>query len=418
MLEARCDRPTGDRTILHVDCNSFFASVETVFRPELAHVPMAVAGDVDARHGIILAKNELAKAKGIVTAETVWSAKKKCPNLTLVPPRHGEYARYSRLVREIFARYTDMIEPFGIDEAWLDVTGSYALFGDGYAIAERIRKEVKQELGITVSVGVSFNKVFAKLGSDYKKPDAVTVIGREHVARIVHPLAVDCMLFVGKQTAKALFDYGIRTIGELAAASPTFLINKFGKAGAMLSAYARGEDDSPVASLLDKADAKSISNGMTFRHDLTEKEEIALGIRVLSEEVAYRLRKSGMVCTTVCVTMKDYLLKSTSKQTQLPSPGNLAKEISDVAFTLACAILKRGVPVRMISVAATGLLRAEEAVSQMSLFDDCSDEIRKKRERLECTVDALRDRFGTHVLQSGGVLGNDIGIAEEPKEKI
>ena len=320
------------------------------------------------------------------------------------------------MVREIFVRYTDMIEPFGIDEAWLDVTGSYALFGDGFAIAQRIREEVKREIGITVSVGVSFNKVFAKLGSDYKKPDAVTVIGREDVAAIVHPLPVGSMLFVGKQTASALLGIGIRTIGDLAAASPAFLTSKFGKAGAMLSAYARGEDDSPVANILDKADAKSVSNGMTFRHDLTEKAEIALGIRVLSEEVAYRLRKTEMKCTTVCVTLKDYLLKSTSKQTRLSTPVNLAKEISDVAFSLACEIVRVGVPIRMISVAATGLLRADEAVSQMSLFDDGGDALRQKREKLENAVDALRDRFGTHVLQSGGVIGNDIGIAEETKE--
>ena len=408
---------TNDRTVLHVDCNSFFASVETAFRPELARVPMAVAGDVDARHGIILAKNELAKAKGVVTAETVWSAKKKCPGIVLVPPRHEEYARYSHMVRKIFARYTDMIEPFGIDEAWLDVTGSYALFGDGYTIAERIRTDVKRELGITVSVGVSFNKVFAKLGSDYKKPDAVTVIGREDVAEIVHPLPVGTMLFVGKQTASALFNMDIRTIGDLAAASPAFLTAKFGKAGAMLSAYARGEDDSPVANIMDKSDAKSVSNGMTFRHDLTEKAEIALGIRVLSEEVAYRLRKMDMKCTTVCVTVKDYLLKSTSRQTRVASPVNLAKEISDVAFSLACEIVRTGVPVRMISVAATGLLHADEAVSQMALFDDGEDAMRQKREKLECAVDALRDRFGVHVLQSGGVIGNDMGIAEEAKEK-
>ena len=406
-----------DRTVLHVDCNCFFASVETVFHPELADVPMAVAGDAEARHGIILAKNELAKAKGVATAETIWSAKQKCPALVLVPPHHEEYARYSRLVREILARYTDMIEPFGLDEAWLDVTGSRALFGDGAAIAERIRKEVKAELGITVSIGVSFNKVFAKLGSDYKKPDAVTVIGREDVARIVHPLPVDSMLFVGKQTAKALTLSGIRTIGELAAASPAFLTSRFGKAGTMLSRYARGEDDSPVANILDKTDAKSVSSGRTFRRDLTSREEIALGIRVLSEEVAYRLRKMNMKCTTVSVTVKDYLLKSTVRQGPLRQAGSLASEISDAAYALALSTVRDGVPVRMLSVAATGLVHADDAVSQLSLFDGEADEKREKRARLETTVDTLRERFGQHALTSGGVLGNDIGIDTEEKEK-
>ncbi|MBE6568268.1 MAG: DNA polymerase IV [Ruminococcaceae bacterium] len=406
-----------DRTVLHVDCNSFFASVETVFRPELARVPMAVAGDAEARHGIILAKNELAKAKGVVTAETIWSAKRKCPELVLVPPHHAEYAAFSRRFRAILSRYTDMVEPFGIDEAWIDVTGSRTLFGDGVTIAERIRREVKEELGITVSVGVSFNKIFAKLGSDYKKPDAVTVIGREDVSRIVHPLPADAMIFVGDQTAKVLEGMGILTIGDLAAASPTFLSAKLGKAGTMLSTYARGEDDSPVASLLDKTDAKSVSTGMTFRHDLVSKDEIALGVRVLAEEVAYRLRKTDMKCTTVGVTVKDYLLKSTSKQTTLDTPTHLAREISETALALALSAVHRGVPIRMISVAATGLMHSADAVSQMSLFDSETDEKREKRERLEGALITLRDRFGKNAVQSGGVLGNDIGIESERKER-
>lgn len=406
-----------ERTVLHIDCNSFFASVETVFRPELAKVPMAVAGDAEARHGIILAKNELAKAKGVVTAETIWSAKKKCPALVLVPPHHAEYARFSRRFREILARYTDLIEPFGIDEAWIDVTGSRALFGDGVSIAERIRREVREELGITVSVGVSFNKIFAKLGSDYKKPDAVTVIGREDVARIVYPLPADAMIFVGTQTAKALVNMGIRTIGDLAAASPAFLTAKLGKAGAQLSSYARGEDDSPVANYYDKTDPKSVSSGMTFRRDLTERDEIALGVRVLAEDVAYRLRKTNMKCTTVSVTVKDYLLKSTSKQTTLAVSTHLVGEIADIALDLAMATVRRGVPVRMLSVAATGLLHADDAVSQMSFFEDGSDEKREKRERLEETVISLRDRFGRAAVQSGGVLGNDIDIESDGKGK-
>lgn len=404
-----------DRVVLHVDCNSFFASVETVHRPELASVPMAVAGDAEARHGIILAKNELAKGYGVQTAETIWSAKKKCPSLVLVPPSYREYVRFSQSVHRIYERYTDMIESFGIDEAWLDVTGSRTLFGDGYTIAERIRREVKEELGITVSVGVSFNKVFAKLGSDYKKPDAVTVILREDVPRIVYPLSVDTMLFVGKQTAKQLYDCNIRTIGDLAAASPAFLQTKFGKAGNMLSRYARGEDDSPVQNVQDVTDAKSVSNGMTFRHDLTRPEEIRLGIDFLSEQVAYRLRKTGMLCTTVSVTVKDYLLKSVSHQAPLSHAGNSTKEIAEVAAALAMSVVKAGVPVRMLSVCAMGLVREEDAVEQMGFFDDEKNEKRRRRERLECAIDGIRDRFGAAALQSGGFLGNDIGIDSEPK---
>ena len=399
-----------ERTVLHVDCNSFFASVEMAHRPELARVPMAVAGDEEARRGIILAKNELAKASGVVTAETIWSARRKCPTLVLVPPRHDEYARYSRRVREIFMRYTDMVEPFGIDEAWLDVTGSRALFGDGRTIAERIRREVKTEIGITVSVGVSFNKVFAKLGSDYKKPDAVTVIDRADVPRIIYPLPADRMLYVGKQTAKALSLCNIRTIGELAAASPAFLENKFGKMGAMLSRYARGEDDSPVADVLAHTDAKSVSNGMTFKHDLTKEDELALGIRVLAEEVAYRLRHMHMKCTTVSVTVKDYLLKSTSRQAPLRVPSDLAQEIADAAFSLAADTVRRGVRVRMVSVCAMGLLHERDAVTQIGLFDGAADEKREKRSRLAAAVDTIKERFGAASVQNGGVIGNDLGI--------
>jgi DNA polymerase-4 len=314
------------------------------------------------------------------------------------------------MVREILARYTDMIEPFGLDEAWQDVTGSRALFGDGVAIAQRIRREVKEELGITVSVGVSFNKVFAKLGSDYKKPDAVTVIGKADVARIGYPLPASSLLFVGKQTAKTLLDMGIRTIGELAVARPTLLKVKLGKMSEMLSRYARGEDDSPVASVLDKTDAKSAGAGMTFRHDLTSEAEIELGVRVLSEEVAHHLRKMQMKCTTVAVTVKDYLLKSTSRQAPADAPTDLAREIAAKALALALSVVHGGVPVRMLSVTAMGLLHADEAVTQIGLFDCEQDEKREKQSRLESTVDALRERFGASALQSGGVIGNDIGI--------
>ncbi len=400
----------GDRTVLHVDCNSFFASVETVFAPHLAGVPMAVAGDAEARHGIILAKNELAKKYGIVTAETVWSAKKKCPSLVLVPPRHGEYIKYSHMVRRIFARYTDLIEPFGIDEAWLDVTGSRALFGDGATIAERIRREVKEEIGITVSVGVSFNKVFAKLGSDYKKPDAVTVISRADVAGIVYPLPVEDMLFVGKQTAKVLSACNIRTIGDLAAASPAFLQSKFGKAGEMLSRYARGEDDGPVASMYEKNEVKSVSNGMTFRRDLTTLDEVRIGLGSLAEEVAYRLRRKKLKCTTVAVTVKDTYLKSYSRQKPVSPATDLAKEIAEAALSLIAADVSRDKPIRLLTVAATGLLRDGEAIEQMGFFDDEKNERREKTERLETTLDAIRERFGLDSVQMGSVLKNDIGI--------
>ena len=248
------------RVILHCDCNSFFASVEEALNPALKSVPMAVCGDASARHGIVLAKNELAKKYKIQTAETVFSAKKKCPNLVTVVPHHTLYHEYSVRVNEIYKRYTDMVEPFGIDESWLDVTASGKFFGSGEEIAEKIRTDVKREIGITVSVGVSFNKVFAKLGSDYKKPDAITVINEENFKNIVYPLSVGAMLFVGRRTEEALLRMGIKTIGELAEASPAILAARFGKAGEQLSKYARGLDDSPVVALPE--DVKSVGNGL------------------------------------------------------------------------------------------------------------------------------------------------------------
>jgi len=406
-----------DRTILHCDCNSFFASVETVFHPELASVPMAVAGDGEARHGIILAKNELAKKYGVQTAETIFSAKSKCPNLVLVPPRHREYAEFSLKVRRIYERYTDLIEPFGIDEAWLDVTASRALFGDGYTIAEEIRKAVKAEIGITVSVGVSFNKIFAKMGSDYKKPDAVTVIDRENFQKILYPMAAENLLFVGKQTAKALSACNIRTIGDLAAASPAFLTARFGKMGEMLSKYARGEDDAPVADIYESSDVKSVSNGMTFRRDLVTRDEIKLGLYVLSEDVARRLRKKGMKCSTVGITVKDTLLKSFTRQIPVTPPTNLAKEIADAAYTLAKTAIPVGKPIRMLTVAAMHLIHEEDAVEQLGFFDNSVNEKREKRGKLENTVDELRAKFGRSAVTTGAVIGNDIGIKDNEKRE-
>lgn len=406
-----------ERTVLHCDCNSFFASVETVFRPELARVPMAVAGDGEMRHGIILAKNELAKKYGIQTAETIFSAKKKCPDLVLVPPRHGVYAEFSARVRKIYERYTDLIEPFGLDEAWLDVTASRALFGDGYAIADKIRRAVKEEIGITVSVGVSFNKVFAKMGSDYKKPDAVTVIDRSNYKEMLYHMPVGTLLFVGAQTAQALSACNIHTIGDLADASPAFLSAKFGKAGEMLSKYARGEDDSPVADIYEEMDAKSVGNGMTFRRDLITRDEIKLGLYSLAEDVARRLRKKGMKCTTVSVTVKDTKLKSFTRQKPIEPPTNLSREIAECAYELTVASVPPGKPTRMLTVTAMNLIHEENAVEQIGFFDLDKEEKRKKAGKLENTLDEIRLRFGKDALTSGAVLGNDIGIRGGKGEK-
>lgn len=399
----------ADRTVLHCDCNCFFASVEMANHPEYRGVPLAVCGSVENRHGIVLAKNEAAKKFGIRTAETVFSAKKKCPGLVIAPPHYDQYLAYSARVGEIYKRYTDMIEPFGIDESWLDVSASRRAFGDGREIAERIRREVREEIGITVSVGVSFNKVFAKLGSDYKKPDAVTEITRENYREIVYPLPVSDLLFVGKKTAQTLYNMGIRTIGELAATDPVLLSLRLGKAGTQLSKYARGEDDSPVEA--HSADEqKSISNGFTFRHDLVGREACRTGIDFLSEEIGMKLRKKRAVCTTVTISVKDESLHVLQKQTTLRQPTDLSADISAEAYRLFCGMWDADKPVRAITVGVSGLEAADSRADQVSFFDDGRAQKYEKLKEKENAVDKIRQKFGSTSIIKGNSVKNDFGI--------
>ena len=405
-----------DRTILHCDCNSFFASVETVFNPTLAVVPMAVAGDSEMRHGIILAKNELAKKYGIKTAETIYSAKKKCPTLVLVPPHHELYAEFSARVRRIYERYTDLVEPFGMDEAWLDVTASRALFGDGYKIADEIRRTVKQEIGITVSVGVSYNKVFAKMGSDYKKPNATTVISRENYRDILWPLPVGDLFFVGQATSEKLNQMGIATIGQLAQSQPQVLTAVFGKHGQQMYEYANGLEDSPVARYDEREEAKSVGNGITFRRNLEGERDIAVAVTALSDRVATRLRANHVKCGGVKVDIKDPLFHTISRQKQLDRPTNMAGEIRDAVMELIRKSWKLNDPIRLLTVTGINLHPEDEAV-QLSLFDTM-DQRREKNEKMERTMDSIRRKFGGGAITYGGLMGNDIGIdIEEEKPK-
>lgn len=402
-----------DRTILHCDCNSFFASVECVFRPELKTVPMAVCGNPENRHGIILAKNELAKKAGVVTAETVWQARQKCPELVLVPPHHQEYVRYSNLVNAIYQRYTDQVEPFSIDESWLDVTGSRTLFGSGETIADAIRKVVREELGITVSAGVSFNKIFAKMGSDYKKPDATTVISRENYRQLLWPLPISEMIFVGKASRTALRELGIYTIGDLARAEPSLLLARLGKIGGVLSTYARGEDQSPVTSIYDEPEEpKSVGNGMTFRRDLSGEDDLRIGVLYLADSVAVRLRRHGLRCRTVAVTVKDPKFHTVSKQKILPRSTDLAKTIAEASLELIRSCWNPSSPIRSITITASRF--HESGGDQLSLFQS-AEEIKDpgKRERLEQAVDQVRSRYGRSAVSFGRILKNDIGIGEK-----
>lgn len=403
-----------ERVILHCDCNSFFASVETVLNPAYKNVPMAVCGSEEDRHGIVLAKNELAKKYGIATAETVFSAKKKCPQLVIARPHYSEYSKYSVMANKIYARYTDMIEPFGIDESWLDVTAS-KLFGNGVDIAERIRNDIKRELGITVSIGVSFNKVFAKLGSDYRKPDAITEINRENYKEIVYPLPVSDLLFVGHKTEEQLKLLGIKTIGDLAAASVELLSLKLGKNGAMLSKYARGEDDSAVE--VEDTEAKSIGNGFTFRHDLVGEDDCRIGIEYLAEEIGSKLRERGLKCATVQLSIKDEYLRTIQRNAPQNPPSDISSEIAKTAYGILRREWKPGKPIRMITVTATNLVRSDSISEQITLFSDADNDNRIKRGREEIAVDEIRKKFGYDSILKASIIDNDLGIEKKRRRE-
>lgn len=393
-----------DRVILHSDLNSFFASVETVLRPALADVPMAVCGDPDKRHGIILAKNERAKKFGVVTAETIWSAKQKCPDLVLVPPHHDLYERYSREVNALYREYTDLVEPFGIDESWLDVSGSEKLFGSGEQIAENIRTRIKRETGLTVSIGVSFNKTFAKLGSDLKKPDAISVIDRAHFKEIVWRLPAKDLLYVGRSAAKVLADMRIKTIGDLAFASPDFLEYKLGKLGRVLHATANGEDNEPVRSAYEERQVKSVGNGMTFSHDLYGMDELLSGLDAVCDMAAARMRAKHVKCTTVQLSIKDANFVTVQRQAPLAVPTQLARELRDAAATLLRNEWNPRLGIRALTVTGTGII-PEDTAAQISFFDDAkSDERSEKRER---AMDDIRKKFGRGAIKSAGTMHMD-----------
>ena len=396
-----------DRVILHCDMNGFFASVELLSHPELQGRPMAVCGSPDKRHGIILAKNELAKRAGVVTAETVWQALKKCPDLQFVPPHMSKYKHYSRLINEIYQRFTDMVEPFSIDESWLDVTASQSLFGNGKEIADTIRETVKNELGLTLSAGVSFNKIFAKMGSEYKKPDATTIITRENYREILWPLPAGEMFFVGKATAQKLSSAGINTIGDIAMANPDVLEGMLGKQGRQLWKYTNGLDTSPVTRVGNAERIKSVGNGVTFTRDLITEDDIITAVTSLSDTVAGRLRKYGMRAYGVKVDIKDPYVKVISRQEQLFTPTNLASEISKNAIDIIHASWKKGSPIRMLTI--TGINLTDEFFNeQLSLFE--GDGIsRKKGEQIERTMDEVRRKYGNSSIGFATVIDNDIG---------
>lgn len=405
---AKCGR---DRVILHCDMNGFYAAVELLQRPDLKDRPMAVSGDPDSRHGIILAKNQLAKEYGVVTAETIWQAKKKCPQLVLVRPHMEKYRHYCGLINEIYQRFTDMVEPFSIDESWLDVTASQKLFGSGRQIADTIRRTVREELGMTLSAGVSFNKTFAKMGSEYKKPDATTEITRENFRELLWPLPAGELFGVGKATSEKLRQAGIFTIGDIAASKKPLLISLFGKQGAVMWEHANGIDDDPVALYDQKEPIKSVGNGVTFRRNLTSENDIAIAVKALSDKVAGRLRQHGLKAGGVKIDIKDPYFKVISRQKQLDTTTWLAEEIAQAAAELIRASWRAGAPIRMLTITAINLTD-QLFQEQLSLFGSDSSK-REKAEKMELAMDEVRKKYGNSTIGFASVMSNDLGLGEK-----
>ncbi len=401
-----------ERVILHSDLNNFYASVECLYNPELRGKPVAVAGDPEARHGIILAKNYPAKACGVQTGDPLWMAKQKCPDIVFTPPHYDRYMQFSQLAREIYSEYTDQVEPYGLDECWLDVTGSIALFGDGRAIADEVRRRIRQELGVTASVGVSYNKIFAKLGSDMKKPDATTVITSERFRESVWPLPVSDLLYVGRATHQKLKRYCIKTIGDLAAADQRFLQRLLGQNGLMLWRFANGLDTSLVSNIGAKSLIHSIGNSTTAPRDLVTDEDIKITLYVLCESVSARMREYGFVCDTVQLGVRDNELQSYERQGKLSYPNRTAKALFEKAFELYKRNHLSGKPVRSLSVRACRLSISEN--EQLSLLPDVA--AIQKQEELESAVDALRGRFGPFSIRRGILLADRQLSGLNPKD--
>ncbi|MCL2530724.1 MAG: DNA polymerase IV [Oscillospiraceae bacterium] len=387
------------RTILHIDGDAFYASVELLHNPALRGKPMAVGGDVEARHGIVLAKSPEAKRCGVKTGMALWQARQCCPDIIFMPPNFEQYLRFSRLLREIIGEYTDLIESFGLDECWADLS----LLGDGEYFAQRTRRQVRHELGITVSVGVSWNKIFAKLGSDQRKPDGQFIITRENVKQTVWPLPAEDLLGVGRATTRKLHNLGLRTIGDIATTPPEILQSHLHKWGLYLHAFANGLDDSPVTPSSHERAIKSVGNSWTTPRDLLNEQDCHIVFTGLAESVAERLRELGLCGKVVQISLRDSELHSFERQLTLQKPTCLASELSAATMQLLRAHYDWQKPLRSIGLRAAQLVPAIEQV-QLSLFDD--EQSRLRQESIERTVDGLRRRFGHHAI-APGLMGID-----------
>ena len=379
------------RAILHADMNSYYASVEMMQNPWLKGKAVAVCGSTEERHGIVLAKSELAKKAGVKTGMVNWEARQRCPDLIVVPPHYDEYLKYSKLFHEICYRHTDLVEPFGMDEVWMDITNSMYPYTSPLEVAEVIRKATREELGLTVSIGVSFNKIFAKLGSDMKKPDAITVISRENYRDLVWPLAASEMIYVGRATEGKLAKYGIHTIGDVAHTEPEFLRYLLGVNGIALWNFANGLDTSCVMHKEFVSPVKSIGHGITCVADLESEEEVYHVMLQLCQDIGHRLRVHGMLAQGVRVYVRGNDLGFLQYQTRFSMGTRSPKELADKARELFDARYQWTTPVRAVTVSAIYLCPLSTP-QQTDLFTDVARA--ERRDQLDSVVDALRGRFG------------------------
>lgn len=390
-----------NRVILHSDCNSFYASVECLYHPELRDKPVAVGGDVETRRGIILAKNQIAKRYNIQTGETIWQAMQKCPNLVVLQPTFGLYSRFAQMARKIYLDYTDRVEPFGLDEAWLDITQSVKSAEDAMNIASEISSRIKYELGITVSIGISFNKIFAKLGSDYKKPDAITEITCENFKDIVYPLPCSELLGVGRATTRKLRRMGVHTIGDIAQYPLHLLEASFGKWGDILYCFARGEDTTPVALYEEADEVKSVGNSTTAIRDLECDEDARIIFTVLADSVSRRLREQGLRARVISISVRSNQLEWFTRQRKLDHYTRTSVELARVAMELFRANYSWSQPLRGLGICASDLAY-NGAFEQESMFE--CDQRRLREETIDRTVDSIKKRFGTFSLQPAVLL--------------
>ena len=403
----------GKRVILHSDINACYAAIEHLHRPELNGKPLAVGGDPEARHGIVLTADYIAKKYGVKTGMALWQAKQVCPELNIVSPRMDLYLRFSRMAHEIYGEYTDLQEPYGVDESWLDVTASSSLKGDGYKIAKEISNRMKSELGITVSIGVSFNKIFAKLGSDYKKPDAITTMYEDEFKSKAWALPVSDLLYVGRSTNQKLARFGIKTIGDLAQTDEHLLMSHLGKMGGILWGFANGYDDSPVKMEHTHAPIKSIGNSTTTQRDLENDEDVKIILYILAESVAARLRDNGFKCRVVEISVRDNELYSFTRQHKIDHATNITGEIATEAYRIFKENYNWRKPIRSVGVRGADLVN-DNYWEQMDLFS--SVEQREKQMKLDDAVDTIRRRFGFYSVQRGLMYRDKILSSVNAKE--